>query len=184
MLDKDVFCPDDRLLVLLCEDNKEAFDLIYSRYWEQLFVYVAKIVTDSDNAKDIVQEVFVSLWYRRMDLGGINSLRAYLFTAARYRGLTYIKDNIYKDKYLTSLKQFFDEDCESTSQQLEASELSSWIDDEIESLPPKMKEVFILSRKENLSHKLISEKLMISDKTVKKQINNVLKHLRVKLADR
>lgn len=185
MLSSDYFlCSDDRLLTLLKEDNKEAFDLIYNRYWEQLFVYVAKVIIDKDEAKDIVQEVFVSLWFRRMNLNDIISLQAYLFTAARYRGLTYIKDNIYKDKYLASLKQFFDEECESTSQQVEASELSSWIDDEIASLPPKMKEVFILSRKENLSHKLISEKLMISDKTVKKQINNVLKHLRVKLADR
>ena len=184
MLDKDVFCPDDRLLTLLRDDDKQAFDLIYNRYWEQLFVYVAKVITDRDNAKDIVQEIFVSLWFRRMNLSDIDSLQAYLFTAARYKGLTYIKDNIHKNKYLVSLKQFFNEECDSVSQQIEANELSLLIDDEIATLPPKMREVFILSRKENLSHKLISEKLMISDKTVKKQINNVLKHLRLKLADK
>jgi RNA polymerase sigma-70 factor (family 1) len=184
MLDKAVFCPDDQLLILLKEDDKGAFDLIYNRYWEQLFLYVAKVVADKDDAKDIVQEVFVSLWFRRLDLDYIFSLRAYLFTAARYKGLTYIKDNINKNKYLDSLKLFFDEEGDSSSQQVEANELSMLIDVEVAGLPAKMREVFILSRKENLSHKLISEKLMISDKTVKKQINNVLKHLRLKLADK
>jgi RNA polymerase sigma-70 factor (ECF subfamily) len=184
MFDKDVFCPDDQLLMLLKEDDKEAFDFIYNRYWGPLFIYVAKVVADKDAAKDIVQEVFVSLWFRRMSLSDIISLRAYLFTAARYKGLTYIKDNIDKNKYLESLKLFFEGEGSSISQQMEANELSLLIDREIASLPPKMRAVFILSRKENLSHKLISEKLMISDKTVKKQINNVLKHLRLKLAER
>ena len=185
MLNKDyILCPDHQLLKLLKEDNKKAFDLIYNRYWEQLFEYVAKVVKDRDDAKDIVQELFVSLWFRRMSLDNINSLQAYLFTAARYKGLTYIKDNISKNKYLESLKLFFDQECDSVARQMEANELSLFIDKEIAKLPPKMREVFILSRKEELSHKLISEKLMISDKTVKKQINNVLKHFRLKLAEK
>jgi RNA polymerase sigma-70 factor (ECF subfamily) len=185
MLNKDcILCSDDQLLKLLQEDNRGAFDLIYKRYWEPLFIYVAKVVKDNDEAKDIVQEVFVSLWFRRMHLNDINSLRAYLFTAARYKGLTYIKDNISKNKYLESLKLFFDLECDSIVKQVEANELSLFVDSEIAKLPQKMRDVFILSRKEHLSHKLISEKLMISDKTVKKQINNVLKHFRLKLAEK
>ncbi|MCR8557782.1 RNA polymerase sigma-70 factor [Mucilaginibacter sp. BJC16-A38] len=185
MLNKDhILCSDDRLLELLLEDNKDAFNLIYARYWEQLYVYVAKVVTDKDEAKDIVQEIFVSLWSRRMSLNDIISLKAYLFTAARYKGLSFIKDNINKSKYLESLTAFFEYENDSVNEQLAANELSLIIDREIDNLPTKMREVFILSRKENLSHKLISEKLMISDKTVKKQINNVLKHFRLKLAEK
>ncbi|MNY44980.1 RNA polymerase sigma factor [compost metagenome] len=55
------------------------------------------------------------------------------------------------------------------------------IDREIASLPPKMKEVFLMSRKDNLSHKEIADKLGIAEPTVKKQVNNALKTLRVKL---
>ncbi|TSJ35894.1 RNA polymerase sigma-70 factor [Mucilaginibacter corticis] len=185
MLDKDhILCSDQHLLKLLKEDDKKAFDLIYQRYWEPLFTYVAKAVKDRDEAKDIVQEVFVSLWYRRGSLHPINSLQAYLFTAARYKGLTYIKNNSHKNKYLESLSLFFEQECASVAGQVEADELNLIIQQELEKLPPKMKEVFILSRTEQLSHKLISEKLMISDKTVKKQINNVLKHFRLKLAEK
>lgn len=185
MLDKDhILCSDHHLLKLLRENDKNAFDLIYKRYWEQLFEYALKAVKDNDDAKDIVQEVFVSLWFRRESLHPINSLKAYLFTATRYKGLTYIKNNINKNKYLESLKLFFDQESESVAGQVEADELNLMIQRELEKLPPKMKEVFILSRTEHLSHKLISEKLMISDKTVKKQINNVLKQFRLKLAEK
>ncbi|MNH46718.1 RNA polymerase sigma factor [compost metagenome] len=55
------------------------------------------------------------------------------------------------------------------------------IDREIASLPPKMQEVFLMSRKDNLSHKEIADKLGITEPTVKKQVNNALKTLRVKL---
>ncbi|WDF77118.1 RNA polymerase sigma-70 factor [Mucilaginibacter sp. KACC 22773] len=185
MLNKDhILCSDHQLLKLLQEDSKEAFDLIYKRYWEQLFEYVANVVKDNDEAKDIVQELFVTLWLRRMELCELKSLKAYLFTAARNKGLTYIRDNISRNKYLESLTLFFDLEYDSVIQQMEANELTLFIDKEIAKLPPKMREVFILSRKENLSHKLISEKLKISDKTVKKQINNVLKHFRLKLAEK
>jgi len=177
-------CPDDKLLILIRQDDKKAFDLIYKRYWENLFVYVNRVVDDKDEAQDIVQEIFVSLWSRRAQSANILSLKAYLFSMARHSGLKYIRNNINKATYLDSLKMFFDEDCDQVNQEMDANELRVIIYKEIEQLPAKMKEVFILSRNENLSYKMISEKLMISEKTVKKQINNVLKHLRLKLADK
>src|SRR5690606_17291029 len=68
-------------------------------------------------------------------------------------------------------------------QDIDARALSSLIDAEIEKLPEKMRQVFVLSRKENLSYKEIAERLKISDQTVKKQISNSLKYLRLKIDD-
>jgi len=175
-----VKCCDDDLLLLLQNGEKWAFDEIYARYWEKLFVYLIKVVTDKEEASDILQEIFISLWHRRFSLGGISSLKAYLFMSAKYKSLDYIKENINKNRYLESITVFFDRQNDSMEEQYAADELSILIDKEIDRLPPKMREVFILSRRENLSHKMISEKLMISEKTVKKQINNVLKVLRLK----
>lgn len=185
MLEKDnIFFPDKNLLQLLRDDSKFAFDQIYSRYWEALFLYVVKVVSDSDDAKDIVQEVFVSLWNRRFELGEIRSLKAYLFTSARYQGLSFINNKFTKQKYLNSLATVFSEESDLLNEQLDAGELNRLIDVEISNLPSKMREVFILSRRDNLSYKQISEKLDISDKTVKKQINNVLKQFRLKFSHR
>lgn len=177
-------CTDSDLLALLREDIRPAFDEIYARYWEKLFVYLLKVVEDKDDVKDLLQEIFVSLWHRRLDAGEISSLKAYLFVAARYKGFDYIKKNINKNRYLESLANFFEEEDHACDAQHAASELGGLIDREIDRLPEKMREVFILSRREDLSHKLISERLMISEKTVKKQINNVLKVLRLKLAEK
>jgi len=175
------FLPDAKLLELIQQDNRDAFDQIYNRYWEKLFLYVAKVVRDSEEAQDIVQEVFVSLWERRQKLGTINSLSAYLFAASRYKGLSYVKAHLHKNRYMDSIAAFFSCGDNSLDEQQSVAELATFIDRQIEKLPSKMREIFILSRKENLSYKEISTRLQISDKTVKKQISNALKLFRLKV---
>ncbi len=183
MPDKDYnLFSDELLLKLLVEDDKKAYNEIYNRYWEQLFLYVAKAITDREGAKDIVQEIFISLWVRRLNLAAISSLKAYLFSAGRYKGLSYIRENISKKKYLQSMALYIDLATHSVHDKYTAKELSNLIDKEIEKLPSKMKEVFILSRKEDHSYKWIAENLMISDKTVKKQVSNVLKKFKLRFA--
>jgi RNA polymerase sigma-70 factor (ECF subfamily) len=175
---------DGELIELISRNNREAFDTVYNRYWEKLFLYIAKVIRDRDDAQDIVQEIFVSLWLRREELPRINSLSAYLFTAARYKGLSYIQANIHKSNYSESLSGFLTEQNYSPDQHQAAEELQSFINEGVASMPSKMRVVFSLSRTEGLSHKKIAEKLEISDKTVKKQISNALKHIRLKLASK
>src|SRR4051812_17959356 len=98
---------DGELIELISQNNQEAFDKLYSRYWEKLFLYIAKVIRERDDAQDLVQEIFVSLWLRRKNITTINSLPAYLFTAARYKGLSYIQSNIHKNNYSESLSAFF-----------------------------------------------------------------------------
>ena len=175
---------DNELIELINKNDRKAFDEVYNRYWEKLFLYVAKVIRDKDDAQDIVQEVFVSLWMRREELAPIKSLPAYLFTAARYKGLSYIQANIHKHNYSESLSEFLSQQQDSPDDLQSAKELEQFIELDVQDLPAKMKVVFSLSRTEGLSHKQISEKLGISDKTVKKQINNALKQIRLKIAGR
>lgn len=170
---------DEQLFELLCQDNREAFDEIYSRYWDKLYVYTAKAIKDKEAAKDIIQEIFVSLWLRRDSLKNNDSLSGYLFTAARFKGITYIQSNLKKSSFEPALIEHFTGRQDSLNEQLAAKELNTIVNDEIRKLPEKMREIYILSRKEQLSHKEIAEKLQISDKTVKKQISNALKLFRI-----
>jgi len=175
---------DQELMELLTQDDREAFDQIYNRYWKKLFMYAGKVVRDEDEAQDIVQEVFVSLWQRRKALININSLSSYLHGAIRFKGLGYIRSNSYKHNYISSLQVFFEEGSDTLNEQMEMKELDALIHKEIGKLPPKMREIFILSRVEQLSHKEIAEKLNISDLTVKKQINRSLNLFRLVLDER
>jgi len=175
---------DDELISLMSRSDREAFDQIYDRYWEKLFLFLAKVIKDEDEAKDLVQEIFVSLWIRREKLHTIHSLSAYLHTAAKYKGLTYIQANINKNNYLESLTEFLSQADYSPDQYQAAQELEETVARKVEELPSKMRIVYSLSRTEGLSHKQISERLEISDKTVKKQINNALNQIRLVLPDK
>lgn len=173
---------DAELSDLVKGSDYAAFTEIYNRNWEALLAYVSKIVADASDAQDIVQEVFISFWKRHQDIE-LRNFSAWLYGAARKRALFYLRTANNREKYLLSLSSFLTEISDSLNEELDAKELSSFIDREILKLPVKMREVFILSRKENLSHKDIAAKLDISDKTVKKQISNVLKHFRGKMDD-
>ncbi|SOD18292.1 RNA polymerase sigma-70 factor [Pedobacter xixiisoli] len=173
---------DQILLDMLKLDKRQAFDAIYNKYWEGIYLYIAKIIKDEEVAQDLLQEIFVSFWLRCEELE-IESLKAYLFTAARYSSLTYIKQNIKKNNYEESMSEFFSQHDHSLEQNIDAKELANFIDDQLQHLPEKMREIYVLSRKELLSHKEISERLSISDKTVKKQIGNALKIFRLRLSD-
>jgi RNA polymerase sigma-70 factor (ECF subfamily) len=172
---------EENLFRLLCQGDRKAFDQVYHIYWHRLFLYVVKVIQDKDAAQDIVQEIFVSLWLRRTEIANQSTLSGYLFTAARFKGINFVQDQLKKGRHAESLVNHFSQRQDTLNEAIEAKELKTIIDVELEKLPAKMREVFVLSRRDNLSHREISDKLQISDKTVKKQINNVLKHFRMVL---
>lgn len=170
-------------LQLLRQGDRQAFTELYDRYWEMLYRYVVSVLRGRADAMDVVQDTFVALWQQRDTLDGVGSLPAYLKAMARYKALKSIRTHIREHDYLESLLDFFNQHGESPEDLLVANELRDIIDSEIERLPTMMRQVFILSRQENLSYKEIASKLIISDKTVKKQISNALKILRTKVND-
>lgn len=174
---------DKLLLSALCRGDEKAFNKLYDHYWEHLFIYVARIVGNDTDAEDIVQEVFVTLWKIREKLDHVNSLKAYLIIIARNRALKHILDCRNKQSYMDSFACFLESHENTTEQAISSNELSSLIDAEISLLPSKMQEIFILSRKESLSHKEIARQLDISHLTVKKQISNSIKYLKLKLGN-
>ncbi|WP_353718837.1 sigma-70 family RNA polymerase sigma factor [Dyadobacter sp. 676] len=97
---------------------------------------------------------------------------------ARYKALRSVSLSLSRDRYRTSLLHFFNDHEPSPEAGLMATEMERRLNACIDSLPERMREVFLLSRREHLSYAEIAERLDISDKTVKKQIHNALKHLR------
>ncbi|MDE1192757.1 MAG: RNA polymerase sigma-70 factor [Arachidicoccus sp.] len=170
---------DNQLLDLLRENDTASFNEIYNRYWATIYRNAFKILGSADDAEDVVQELFASLWERRKSIMINSALSAYLYTSAKYISLRIIQKNIQKYSYKESLSQALDPVFNPVVEsQLDANNLEITIDNIVNTLPEKMKEVFLLSRKEHLSHKEIAEKMNISEETVKKQIYNALKVIR------
>ncbi|PPL03403.1 RNA polymerase sigma factor [Parapedobacter indicus] len=161
--------------------DEQLFSDIYDHYWERLFRYVIRILPDEDDVADVLQETFVTFWELRNQLERVKSVKSYLFTIARNLAFKRFRERAKEADFADRLVRHYGEADESTAESLYGKELNEWFDREVERLPERMREVVVLSRKEQLSYKEIAERLNISDQTVKKQISKSLKLLRLKL---
>lgn len=174
---------DEELSALLRTGDESAFAHIYERHWRTIYGHVYKMLLHEEDAKDVVQEVFSDIWLKRDKEEGYSNIAGYLYVAARHRVLNLLKKNKFHGAYLDSLARFAVENSNVTIDLLNEKDLSAAIEREIQALPPRMKEVFELSRKENLTYKEIGLRLGISDKTVKKQMHKSLQQIRLHLKD-
>ncbi|WP_029985685.1 RNA polymerase sigma factor [Pedobacter jeongneungensis] len=172
---------DNELFLLLKKGNHRAYAILYERYWAILFRYARKILQNDEEARDVVQDVFVMLWSKAETLEIQISLSAFLYASTRNSILKIFQRGKVKDSYLSSLEKFIDEGNNTTDHLLRNRELAKRIELEVAMLPAKMREVFELSRRSYLSHREIAIRMEISDQTVKKQMANALKILRLKL---
>jgi len=172
---------DQTLLTLLRQGDKDAYTVIYDRYKNVLYNHAYKKLGDPEEVKDVLQELFTNLWNKRVDIPVAMNLSGYLYTSIRNRILNLLTHKEVENKYLSSIQQFSQEGHYSTDLVIREKEMADLIQKEIDQLPPKMREVFLLSRKENLSHHEIAKQLSISEQTVAKQVTNALRILRIRL---
>ncbi len=172
---------DLELTNLLKSDDQSAFTEIYERYKRLLFLHAYNKLRNQQEAEDVIHEIFSSLWSRRLSLCFSGHLAGYLYTAVRNRILDHYSQQKKESFYIRSLQKFIDEGEAVTDYLARENEMKALIDREIGLLPKKMREVFELSRKAELSHKEIALKLDLSEQTVRKHVQHALKTLRVKL---
>jgi RNA polymerase sigma-70 factor (ECF subfamily) len=163
--------------------NKIIFDFVFHYYYSGLCAYAERFVNDDSLAEDIVQDLFVTLWLKSKTIQINTSLKNYLFTAVKNRSLDHLKKEKTKEKgkqYISYTKK----PAENLSVYWFAeSELKELIDKCLESLPPRCREIIVMSRFEGLKNQEIADKLGISKRTVELQISNALKQLRGDLKD-
>jgi RNA polymerase sigma-70 factor (ECF subfamily) len=161
------------------QGNEAAFRKVYEDYYARLCFYAGKFLHDSEQARSVVQEVFVALWVKKENLNVNYSIKAYLFNSVRNACIDYLR----KEKsYHGALAELTQEDTVS-SDHMEVAELNARINSAIQSLPEKCREIFVLCRFEELKYAEIAEKLGISVKTVEMQMGIALKKLRNTLSD-
>jgi len=152
---------------------KQIFDTAYN----SLVLQSLRLVKNPETAEDIVQECFIKLWEKKDTLDITGNTTAYLAKMVRNRSLDFLK----KKRIQTSELNETYQGVTKAIDHLETKDLQSEIDTIIDSLPEKCRQVFVLSRFEELSYKEISEQLDISKKTVEAHISKALKSLRTNL---
>ena len=168
-------CTDKELIHLMKSGEQAAFTEIYNRHWEKMANYAIRLTRSEEEAADIVQEIFVSLWNRSEALEVKGTLISYLIKATKNLSLRYIQKNIAKDDFLLRLSAHHKISISDIVEDIIVKELQLKVDDAVTRLPSKMQQIYLLSRNEQLSYREIAELLGIAEGTVKKQISNALK---------
>ncbi|HEY9197464.1 MAG TPA: RNA polymerase sigma-70 factor [Mucilaginibacter sp.] len=169
------------LITLIKAGDINAFDELYKRNWRALYHTAYRSTSSSDDAKDLVQTVFINLWNCRYSLDPDKYNSSYLFRTLKNSTINFHKMDLARKKREDNLVYLEDTGRYTLEDSLIAKELSVVIEGKIRDLPAKMQEVFILSRQQNLSISEISETLNITPRTVKNQLSNAMKILRAKL---
>ncbi|MCD4773395.1 MAG: RNA polymerase sigma-70 factor [Bacteroidales bacterium] len=163
--------------------DETSFEELFRKHFNGLCFFAQNYVKDFDMAKEIVQESFINLWEKRQSIDISKSVKSYLTTSIRNKCLNYLRDTKkFNTEIILSDVLFQEVDFEQSDKLIE-KELNNKINNAIDDLPEKCKEIFQLNRFENLKYKEIAVKLNISIKTVETQMSKALKHLRKKLKD-
>lgn len=172
---------DRDLIEYLSKGDDRAFAEIYTRYKAVLFLHARRMLNEDEQARDVVQEIFTTLWIKKNELQHITSLKAYLFSAVKHKILNLLLHQKHVEKHMQQMLEVYNLGSFTTDIAIQEKELAQLIESEIQALPNRMREVFILSRREELSNSKIAQRMGITEETVKKQIVYALKILRLKL---
>lgn len=171
---------DLELFDLFKSGDMNGFTKIHDRYRTPLVVFVNSMVKDQDLAQDIVQDIFMDLFRRAKEILLVSQdhLANYLYKSVRYKVFNAIRKEQTRINYLESIANFTFEAGNSADEVYNLKELTKIIEDTIEHMQPRMKEIYNLSRKQHLSHKEIADFLNLSENTVSNQIYRAVKILK------
>jgi len=173
---------DKELYLRLKEGDEGAFNTLFRKYYSAMCLFANQFLHDRELAEEIVQDMFVKMWEKQAVLNIETSVKQYLFRAVRNHCLNQIQHEKIKKQYANKVLETASQEINVDQYYLEV-DLVRRIEKSIESLPPKRKEIFRLSREQGLRYKEIADALGISVKTVEAQMGLALKYLREDLKD-
>ena len=169
---------DKDLVVRLINNDQEAFCELYAKYKERLLYFAVKFVKQCEFAEDIYQDAFIVIWQNRRFLDPEKTFSSYLYTIVKNRILNILReienDQKLKSHILANAIDYSD----VTNQHVQINELKGILDKILKKLTPRQRQIFEMSRDEQMTHKEIAEVLGISVFTVQEHISIALKSIK------
>ncbi len=177
-----VLISDNEIVKALHNSNEAVFEQLFKQYYQRLCTYAAGML-DADDAEEVVQQLFLNFWEKRLQLTISVSLKSYLYRAVHNACLNKIKQakvrQLYAEEHIKTTAPGY----EHTSQSLFKTELENQIHKAINTLPEQCRLVFKLSRFEEMKYAEIAEHLGISIKTVENHMGKALRIMREQLKE-
>jgi RNA polymerase sigma-70 factor (family 1) len=169
-------------LELLKDACRQSFEVLYHRYSGKLYNFMMKVSKgDSYTAEELVQQTFIRVWENRENVNPEKSFISYLCTIAKNMLLNRYEHQTIQFIYEEYIKAKAIDSKNTTEEEVDRKLLEEYIAKLTDELPPKRKEIFVLSRKEGLSNKQIAHKLNISESTIETQLSKALSFMKGQL---
>ncbi|HWB90360.1 MAG TPA: sigma-70 family RNA polymerase sigma factor [Puia sp.] len=160
---------DESALLLQCAGGDEnAFKALFLQWYQLLAGYLFRITESKELTEDLVQEVFLKVWMARESLSGVRHFKSYLLAVSRNHAFDVMKKRLKEQM----LRRAWERDTSIGAEADEDTNMyrAALIEAAIDSLPPRRKEVYLLSRHERLTYHEIADRLGISRESVKTHI--------------
>ncbi|CAN5353965.1 RNA polymerase sigma-70 factor [soil metagenome] len=170
----------DLFITKLTQGDEKAFECLFKLYYPRLTLFANRFLNDLPAAEEIVSDVFVLLWEKGHEINFTGTISAYLFKTIQNRCLNYLKHQKTESLYVNYLqrKRLMDEVIYAAESPCLEKEMAAQISKALESLPEKCREIFMMSRFEQMKYKEIARQLNLSPKTIERQIGIALEKLR------
>jgi len=181
---KDIISLNDSELMLeIKADNMFAFDVLYRRYSKKVYKFGYSILKSTEDSENLIQDVFLNFWENRRNIEKDSSIKSYIFTITYNSAISIIRKKARESEFVEYLKALQQTSEEPVNVELEYKELSNKLEEIINKLPQRQKEVYQLHRIEGLNYKQIAERLHISVNTIENHMASALKTIRKNLGD-
>ena len=181
---------EKNVLENLKKGDSKAFESVFKFWYEPLVNFADEYISDLESARNIVQTIFMKLWEKHVLVDPESNLKAYLYMATRNACMSHIRHLKVESSYfrktaqnIENLQLNYEALEELRINQIDFSTLEKLIQDTIDSLPDRCREVFLLSRVHDMKNREIAEKLNISVKAVEANMTRALTKLRENTSD-
>jgi len=174
---------DNELVDLLRGDDEVAFNEIYNRYWDKLYILSKKRLGDAEESEEIVQDIFCNLWRKRHAFTLQNGFNNYFAVAVKFEVINHLAKKQKAAAYEKEMSIISTEADQSTQRALDLNELLQQLQHNINVLPERCRFVFKLQYEQGYSQRQIAETLNISEKTVEAHLTKARRNLRSAFAN-
>ena len=181
-MDRQRHHTEQELITLLQSGSQYAFECLFHTYSQKLYQFTVSYLKNETEAEEIVQEVFIKIWEKRERIKNDTSFKSYLFTIAFNSIRKHFNAKSKIDKYQTEILELISIENSAVESKINFELLLAKMDQLIDQMPERRREIFIKRKKEGKSIREIANELFISTKTVENQITEAMNFLRKEFA--